>query len=180
MDIMMDSSDGKLQFSLMLARMIRHSNPVIVCVGSDRVVSDMIGPLTAEFLVKNRVQAYVYGRLHNPIILKNIHSAFRYIAKKHQGRQVIIIDAGVGKFHEIGKVKLHRFGIVPAGAFGGSNVVYGDISVMPVVSTIGIDTKTFLSCTKFNVVYRLAKDIADGIIKALDIAYFLHGKTGQV
>lgn len=174
MDIMLDTHEGNVEFSLMLARMIKHSCPIIVCIGSDRVVSDMIGPLTAEFLVKKKVKAYVYGRLHNPIVLKNLHSAFNYISRRHPNQQIIIIDAGVGKLYEVGKVKLHRFGLIPAGAFGGSNIVYGDVSIMPVVSFVGVDAKTFLSCAKFNVIYNLAQNIADGIVKALDIADFIN------
>ena len=165
-----DSWDGKMDITLTLAKLIECELPVIVCVGTDRVVSDMIAPLTAEYLVAKQIPAYVYGRLANPITNRNLHSAFRYIHDSHKGKQIIVIDAGVGKMCDIGKVRVNRGGIIPAGVFGGSRVMYGDVSIMPIVSTLSIDAKTFLSCAKFNVVNNTAKSLAECISMALQIS----------
>ena len=52
MQFFLDNDESKKKFSLMLAGEIMCELPIFVCIGSDRVVSDMIGPLTAEIMVK--------------------------------------------------------------------------------------------------------------------------------
>ena len=166
----LDNDEGRVFGSINLARLINKDLPVIVCVGSDRVVSDMVAPLTAEYLVDSKVNAYVYGRLNNPIMASNLHSAFRHIMSKHSTSQIIVIDAGLGKVSDIGKVRINKGGIMPAAGFGYSNAIYGDISIMPIVSTIGIDEKLFLSASRLTVINDTAKSLASVIIKAIEIA----------
>lgn len=171
MEIFLDTKESKREFAFRLASVIDDRLPVIVCIGSDRVVSDMIGPLIAEILVnKYDVDAYVYGRLNNPIISKNLKSAFKYIKGKHKGRKIIVIDATLGKLSDIGMVKLINSGCIPAGAFGTQTQIYGDISILPVVSTIGVESKVFLSAMKFLTVYNMAKDIAECVNNAIKIS----------
>ncbi len=173
MDYILDTIESKTDFAYDLAKKIKCKLPVIVCIGSDRVVSDMIGPLTAEILVnKYDVDAYVYGRLQNPITASNMESAFDYIQNTHKGSQIIVVDATVGNISDIGKVKFNSCGCIPAGVFSKHTKMYGDISILPVVSTIGIESKLFLSCAKFNTVYKLAKDIAYSIDRAIGIASY--------
>jgi len=174
MDIFLDNKVGRLDFVIELAKKINCDLPVFVCVGSDRVVSDMIGPLTAEYLVnKFAVPAYVYGRLNNPIVADNLKSAFEFIEREHKGKQIIVIDATLGKLKEIGQVKVVNGGCIPAGGFGKNSKIYGDISILAVVNTYGIDAKTFLSCAKFNEVHSLAKLMAECIDKAINMAKYI-------
>lgn len=170
MRFFLESERAKKEFAMMLASKMDDSIPTFVCIGSDRVVSDMVAPLVAEMLVKNRIEAYVYGRLNNPIVSSNLNSAMRYIEGKHKDSKIIVIDAGVGNLSDIGSVKLNSCGCVPAGVYGANVRVYGDISIMPIVSTIGLQNKMFLQCARVKVVYDLARNIADSIIMAVDIA----------
>ncbi|MBE5735411.1 MAG: DUF1256 domain-containing protein [Clostridiales bacterium] len=171
MDIYLDGETAKRDFSFNLASILDGKLPVIMCVGSDRVVSDMIGPLIAEILVnKYDVDAYVYGRLDNPIVASNLKSAYRYIRSSHPDKKVIVIDATLGNLADIGIVKLRRGGCIPAGGFGVNSSVMGDVSIMPVVSSVGIDTRAFISATKFNIVYQMAKDIAECVNNAIIIS----------
>lgn len=170
MRFFLESERAKKEFAMMLASKMDDSIPIFVCIGSDRVVSDMIAPMVAEMLVKNRVEAYVYGRLNNPIVSSNLNSAMRYIEGKHKDNKIIVIDAGVGNLSDIGSVKLNSCGCIPAGVYGANARVYGDISIMPIVSTIGLQDKMFLQCARVKVVYDLARNIADSILMAVDIA----------
>lgn len=171
MRFFLESERAKKELAMMLASKMDDNIPIFVCIGSDRVVSDMIAPLVAEMLVKNRVEAYVYGRLNNPIVSSNLNSAMRYIEGKHKDNKIIVIDAGVGNLSDIGSVKLNSCGCIPAGVYGANNArVYGDISIMPIVSTIGLQDKMFLQCARVKVVYDLARNIADSILMAVDIA----------
>ncbi len=170
MRFFLESERAKKELAMMLASEMDDNIPIFVCIGSDRVVSDMIAPLVAEMLVKNRIEAYVYGRLNNPIVSSNLNSAMRYIEGKHKDSKIIVIDAGVGNLSDIGSVKLNSCGCIPAGVYGTNVRVYGDISIMPIVSTIGLQDKMFLQCARVKVVYDLARNIADSILMAVDIA----------
>ncbi len=176
----LDTLQGKKAFVAELASLIRFDKglPIFVCIGSDRVVGDMIAPLVAERMVRDhKVTAYVYGRLHNPITLSNLSKAMEYITSTHIGQQVIIIDASLGKLSEVGKVKLLHSGCVPAGGFGKSDKVYGEISILPVVSTTGISDKTFLTCAKFDNILRLSRNIADCVAVSLKVAAAITQET---
>jgi len=172
MEFYLETKGGKFDFIASLIKLLKVDVlPVFVCIGSDRVVSDMVGPLTAEFLVnKFEVSAYVYGRLKNPIVASNLNSAIEYIKSKHKNSQVVIIDASLGDFDEVGKIKLNNFGCVPAGVFNSNNIVYGDVSILPIISTYGINEKLFLSCAKFNKVYEIASNLAACISKAVNLS----------
>ena len=178
MEFYLDNQLGRRSFAAQLGSIVRFDKglPIFVCIGSDRVVGDMIAPLVAERLVReHRIRAYVYGRLHNPITCSNLVEAMKYITATHTGQQVIIIDASLGKMSEIGKVKLLQSGCIPAGGFGKSARVYGDVSILPVVSTAGISDKTFLTCAKFNTILQLSRDIADCVALAMRIAWEIKG-----
>ncbi len=171
MNTFLENAEEKRDFAYNLASILNGAMPIIVCIGSDRVVSDMIGPMTAEILVKKYdIDAYVYGRLDNPIVAKNLKSAFRYIRNRHADGMVVVIDATLGKLSDVGMVKLRRGGCIPAGGFSYNYDIYGDVSILPVVSTIGIQDKEFLIATKFNTIYKLAENIAECVNNAINIS----------
>ena len=47
--------------------------PIILCIGSDLVLGDSLGPLIGTLLLKRNVEAYVYGTLGSPITAKEVN-----------------------------------------------------------------------------------------------------------
>ena len=64
--------------------------PIIVCVGSDLVLGDSLGPLVGTFLKQRNAGAYIYGTLNQPITSKEVEYVRRYLKQLHPKSMVII------------------------------------------------------------------------------------------
>lgn len=71
--------------------------PVILCVGSDRLVTDLLGPLVGTNLKHHGVNAYVYGDIHFPINATNLKSVAEFLTKKHFGAKILVVDSAEGE-----------------------------------------------------------------------------------
>ena len=71
----------------------KKNTPIIVCIGSDLVLGDSLGPLVGTFLRQKNVGAYVYGTLNQPITAKEVEYATKYLKILHPDSMVIAIDA---------------------------------------------------------------------------------------
>lgn len=91
--------------------------PVILCIGSDRVLGDALGPITGELLKKKfDVPAFVYGSLSTPVNALNLGKAAAFIASRHRGAKIVAIDGSVGS--EIGKITVSEGSLRPGLASG--------------------------------------------------------------
>ena len=61
----------------------KDKTPVFVCIGSDLVLGDSLGPLIGTFLKSKNIPFYVYGTLSFPITAKEINRAGEYLRKTH-------------------------------------------------------------------------------------------------
>ena len=50
----------------------KNKKPLFICVGSDLMLGDSLGPLVGTLLKKNKVSSYIYGTLNYPITAKEI------------------------------------------------------------------------------------------------------------
>jgi putative sporulation protein YyaC len=100
-------------------------NTIFVCVGSDKVIFDSIGPLVGHILKQRLPNIIIYGDLKYPLNGLNISSEIQKIKTKHPNNNILAIDAtisnnnigfanlydepikpGIGSFGEIGNYKL--------------------------------------------------------------------------
>ena len=88
-------------------------SPIIVCVGSDLVLGDSLGPLVGTLLKQKGVGTYIYGTLNCPITAKEIEYAKTYLKQLHPESFIIAIDAAVGASDDIGLIKLQNKGLRP-------------------------------------------------------------------
>ena len=71
--------------------------PVFVCIGSDRVTGDSLGPLVGTRLqYADNFTLPVYGTLDFPIHALNLKDAMRSIKYFHPYNPIIAIDASLG------------------------------------------------------------------------------------
>ena len=70
-----------------------YKKPVILCIGSDKMLADCLAPLTAELLRKKDFSYFVYGGLSAPITTKNAEFACDFIHTIHKNSQIIVIDS---------------------------------------------------------------------------------------
>lgn len=138
--------------------------PIILCIGSDLVVGDSLGPFIGTILnEKLKGKAFVYGTLKNPVTAKEVLVVKETIKKLHPNSKVIVIDAALGNAEEIGYVKITNCGIKPGLAVNKDLPLLGDVSIIGVVGDKN-DKNTNFS-TRFSLVYSIANDVIEGIEK---------------
>lgn len=142
------------------------ANPVIICVGSDLVVGDSLGPIVGTKLnEKLQGKAFIYGTLQSPITAKEITVIQAEIKKLHPYSKILVIDAAVGYEEEIGYVKINQTGIKPGLGVNKDLPLIGDVSIIGIVSDK--KDKNLNYTTRFSLVYALISDIVKGVEKAL-------------
>ena len=88
--------------------------PIFICIGSDMVLGDSLGPLVGTFLKKKKVNTYIYGTLSFPITAKEISYARTYLKQLHPSAISIAIDAAIGEPESIGLIKVLNKGFTAA------------------------------------------------------------------
>lgn len=145
-----------------LSRLLRR-RPVILCVGSDRVTGDCIGPLVGH-LLKTRydVQTFVYGGLDSPVHALNLTQTVAFIAARHP-EPLLVIDSSVGAENDIGTIRLFSGGVRPGSALGKNLGSIGDVGITATVAPKNSD----LSAVRLHLVFTLAETIAAAVASYL-------------
>lgn len=138
--------------------------PVILCIGSDRVTGDCLGPIVGQMLVERDVRAFVYGTLARPVTALNLKDAVRHIKQTHTDKKVLAVDSSVGKLEDVGKIHVAFGSIAPGSADGKKLPKVGDVSI---TATVTDPSRTPLGAVRLGSVYSLARTIADRIIRSL-------------
>ncbi|ONI39960.1 spore protease YyaC [Candidatus Epulonipiscium fishelsonii] len=87
---------------------------VLVCIGSDRLMGDSLGPLIGYKLMNiQHANLKVYGTLDNPVHAKNLKDTLDHINAEHPSALIISIDACLGNKENIGCVVIKEGSIKP-------------------------------------------------------------------
>ncbi|HCU55724.1 MAG TPA: spore protease YyaC [Clostridiales bacterium] len=141
---------------------------VIVCIGSDRVSGDMLGPLVGSSLREEyALPCPVYGAVGASVNGINLEEYLCMIRQKHKGCPIIAVDAALGKKEDVGRVRLKKGGIKAGGALDRKGERIGDIGVVGVVAEERAPDEVYnaLLAVPFPFVQALAQRIA-GLIHA--------------
>lgn len=142
-----------------------NSHPFFICIGSDLVMGDSLGPLVGTLLKKKDVRSYVYGTLNFPITAKEVEYARTYLKQMHPGSISIAIDAAVGEAEDVGLIKVVNKGLKPGLGVNKNLGVIGDLSIIGIVAKTSFNNRELFSLTRLNLVYKMAEIIAEGIEK---------------
>lgn len=137
--------------------------PIFVCVGSDLVLGDSLGPLVGTMLRNRNLNAYIYGTLNFPITAKEIEYVRRYVKMMHKNSKIVCIDASIGYANDIGAIKIKNAGIKPGLGVNKDIEEIGDVSIIGIVASKSIENVNLYNLTRLNLVYKLADTIANGI-----------------
>ena len=143
---------------------------VIVCIGSDRVSGDMLGPLVGSSLRERyRLTCPVYGCVGESVNGVNLEEYLEMVRARHADSLVIAVDAALGKKEDIGSVRLKRGGIKAGGALERQGERIGDLGIVGVVAEEHSpkDVYAALLAVPFSLVESLAERIAQIIGEAL-------------
>lgn len=140
-----------------------HCPPVIVCIGTDSVSGDSLGPLVGTMLKERKVSAYIYGNLCKPITAREAPFLNDFLRGSHPDSKVIVIDSAIGHENEVGVVKVFNDGIKPGLGANKNLPKVGDISIIGIVSPKSIRQLERLKRTRLRLIYSLATLIADAL-----------------
>lgn len=143
----------------------KSKNPIIVCIGSDLVLGDSLGPLVGTMLIKRNVPAYIYGTLNSPITAKEIVCAKNHLKMLHPNSFVIAIDAAVGNSDDVGLVKITDKGLKPGLGVDKNLGIIGDCSIIGVVAGKSLQNYNLFNLTRLNLIYKMAEKITNGVEK---------------
>jgi len=150
--------------------------PTIVCIGSDLVLGDSLGPLVGTFLKKRNLGTFIYGTLNFPVTAKEISYAKEYLKILHPNSQIIAIDAAVGNPEDVGIIKVSNKGLCPGLGVDKNLGEIGDISIIGIVAGRSEKNYNLFNLTRLNVVYKMAEKIANGIANYIDYLTALKNK----
>lgn len=155
----------------------KNQKPLFICIGSDLVLGDSLGPLVGTFLKRNKLESYVYGTLNIPITAKEVEYAKTYIKQMHPSSLIIAIDAAVGSSDDIGLIKVQNKGLKPGLGVNKNLGVIGDLSIVGVVASKSLQNYNLFNLTRLNLVFRMAEAISNGISDY--VSYLSNGNTSQ-
>ncbi|MCI8372621.1 MAG: spore protease YyaC [Lachnospiraceae bacterium] len=151
---------------------------VILCIGTDRVTGDSLGPLIGYKLSRiNLDRIYVYGTLDCPVHAQNLDETLAIIHEEHPNIPIIAIDASLGNKKHLGYITLGKGPLLPGAGVNKDLTAVGDICITGIVNTSGLLEHMLLQTTRLSTVMNLA----DCIAKAIHFAYFDRPKmTGRI
>jgi len=152
---------------------MKSAETVVVCIGSDKVSGDMLGPLVGTSLREEyRLPYPVYGAVGESVNGLNLEEYVAMIEKRHKESRIIAVDAALGKSEDVGKIRLKKGGIKAGGALDRAGEKIGDVGIVGVVAREEEpkDVYATLLGVPFSFVEELARRIAHMINAALSFS----------
>ena len=143
----------------------QNKKPILICIGSDLVLGDSLGPLVGTMLKKRGAKSFIYGTLNLPITAKEVEYAGKYLKQMHPNSISIAIDAAVGNAEDVGLIRITDKGLKPGLGVDKNLGVVGDLSIIAVVAAKSLQNHNLFNLTRLNLIYKMAEKIASGIEK---------------
>lgn len=140
---------------------------IIACIGTTSVVGDSLGPRVGDLLIKDNINAYVYGTYLRPITAKTIQDYNTFIKKYHPNSLVIAVDACLGKESNIGTIHYVKNAITPGKALNDNAFGFGDCGFLAVVGKHTSSPITELSSVSEKYIQKLAEKTSEMVKQAL-------------
>lgn len=145
----------------------QNTQPVFMCIGTEKVFSDSLGPRVGTMLNERMANpAFVYGLCDQNITAENLLYSYNFIKALHPHSPIVVIDAAVGSVDQIGKIQICDGGIIPGAATNKNLPVVGDIGIVGIVAEKGMGDFYTLNSAKDRLVGKVAQFIADSIVAA--------------
>lgn len=142
--------------------------PVILCIGTDRIIGDSLGPLVGSLLQKSAPDSFlVYGTLSQTVHALNLPSIWAQIKKKHPRSPVIAVDASLGPYDRIGSVFVRPGSVSPGAGVHKDLPPIGDISITGIVGEESRHPYLTLQTSRLSTVARMSEQIAGCLLTAL-------------
>ena len=160
------------EISLLLKKCIQShpvswSELVFLCIGSDRLTGDCLGPYVGQQLSCHAAgEMYVYGTLSQPVHALNLARVSDEIHRRHPRALVIAVDASLGQKKHLGYVTIGNGALYPGAAVHKELPPVGDIHITGIVNISGMLEQLTLQTTRLSTVIGIADKITQGILGA--------------
>ena len=141
---------------------------VFLCIGTDRMTGDCLGPYIGRELSRLEKQnMFVYGTLEHPVHALNLGKVLKTVKAAHPNALIIAIDASLGQKKHLGYVTIANGALYPGAGVQKELPPVGDIHITGIVNIGGILEQLTLSTTRLSTVISLADTITQGILLLL-------------
>ncbi|MDR1773896.1 MAG: spore protease YyaC [Clostridioides sp.] len=165
------NSESVIQILSTTLNEIINDETVVICIGTDKVIGDTLGPIVGTILEKNNFMYPVYGTLDKPIHALNIYEAIEHIKEKHKNANFLAIDACLGSRDSIGNIQLRKGPILPGKGVGKTLPQIGDFSIVGIVDKIEDNRCLSSSNIRLSFIYSIAETIASSILASVKLEY---------
>lgn len=152
--------------ALAIRKIVNDNNmPVIICIGSDCVSGDSLGPMTGT-LLKRKLKIHnvpVLGCLETTITAKEIKYLDYFIRATLKDRTIITVDAAVGKEDEVGLIRISDTPLKPGSGLNKNLGEIGKVNIQGVVAEKTIISSLNLNNVRMNMIYKMADVISESI-----------------
>lgn len=151
------------------------SELIFLCIGSDRITGDCLGPLIGNQLNRTPKRPYtVYGTLDYPVHALNLQEIMKDIQYVHPHGLIIAIDASLGSSSHQGCVCVGKGAILPGAGVSKNLPAVGHIFITGIVNQTGVSPHLLLSSTRLSDVMQMADSISQGILQTCYIKDLTH------
>lgn len=143
------------------AAQIGAESVAFLCIGTDRVTGDALGPLVGDQLTRLRGGYEVIGTLAEPLHALNMDERVTPVLETPK-QLVVAIDAALGRPSQVGHIHLSRASLRPGVGVGKKHLPgLGHLSVTATVNVeAGALSSSVLASTRLHLVSELARCIA--------------------
>lgn len=140
---------------------------VFLCIGSDRITGDCLGPLCGSQLSHYTLEnCRIYGTLTTPVHALNLVETAEQIRIRHPDSPVLAIDASLGSSQHLGYITAGLGAISPGAGVRKSLPEIGDIFITGIVNQSGTFEQFMLQTTRLSFIMQMADIITLGILSA--------------
>lgn len=144
------------------------SDPIVLCIGSDRFIGDALGPLVGTLLVERRPTAYsIRGDLSNTVHAGNLQQVIEEFHTHRADAFVLAVDASLGRPDSVGTICVAPGSLQPGAGVNKRLPAVGHMQITGVVNVGGFMEYFVLQNTRLGFVMRMARLLAEGIDRAL-------------
>ena len=137
------------------------SELVFLCIGTDRVTGDCLGPFVGQKLSSCSTPDFtVYGTLFQPVHALNLTAMYSFI---------VAIDASLGQKKHLGYVTIANGALYPGAAIHKQLPSVGHIHITGIVNVSGVLEQLTLQTTRLSTVVFLADTIVQGILEMIPV-----------
>ena len=153
-----------------LSELLKDKKIVVLCIGSDKVVGDSLGPAIGSLLIEGlKTDVIVYGTLQNNVNAKNLMLVKQMIKVLHPDRLLLCSDAALGVVGEVGTIQIYTHGLYPGSATNKNLPCIGDLSIVGVVNQkMCAFELSMLYTAKFKMINDMAHTISNAILSCVN------------